>query len=88
MSSILFTRWAEPSPEWPITTRLPKPRTTYSVGRIEGGESVNVIPQTALMDVDLRSASESELSRLEDFLLAALNRAVIDENVMRSASGN
>ncbi|MFN0108440.1 MAG: M20/M25/M40 family metallo-hydrolase [Blastocatellia bacterium] len=64
-----------------------EPRTTYSIGRIEGGESVNVIPQTASMDVDLRSASESELSRLEDFLLAALNRAVIDENVMRSASG-
>ncbi len=64
-----------------------EPRTTYSVGRIEGGESVNVIPQTASMDVDLRSASESELSRLEDFLLAALNRAVIDENVMRAASG-
>ncbi len=63
------------------------PRTTYSIGRIEGGESVNVIPQTASMDVDLRSSSEAELSRLEDFLLTALNRAVIDENVMRAASG-
>lgn len=63
------------------------PRTTYNIGRIEGGESVNVIPQIALMDVDLRSSSEIELSRLEDFLLTALNRAVIDENVMRAASG-
>ncbi|MGE0885175.1 MAG: M20/M25/M40 family metallo-hydrolase [Blastocatellales bacterium] len=64
-----------------------EPRTTYNIGRLEGGESVNVIPQTASMDVDLRSASESELSRLEEFLLAAFNRAVIDENVMRTASG-
>jgi acetylornithine deacetylase/succinyl-diaminopimelate desuccinylase-like protein len=64
-----------------------EPRTTYNIGRIEGGESVNVIPQSASMDVDLRSASEIELSRLEDFLLAAINRAVIDENAMRAASG-
>lgn len=64
-----------------------EPRTTYNIGRIEGGESVNVIPQTASMDIDLRSAAESELSRLEEFLLAAINRAVIDENVMRTASG-
>jgi len=63
------------------------PRTTYNIGRIEGGESVNVIPQAASMDVDLRSSSEVELSRLEDYLLTALNRAVIDENVMRAAAG-
>jgi len=63
------------------------PRTTYNIGRIEGGESVNVIPQTAMMDVDLRSASENELSKLEEFLLAAINRAVIDENALRAASG-
>lgn len=64
-----------------------EPRTTYNIGRIEGGESVNVIPQTASMDVDLRSSAESELSRMEEFLLAAINRAVIDENVLRAASG-
>ncbi|HKX32568.1 MAG TPA: M20/M25/M40 family metallo-hydrolase [Blastocatellia bacterium] len=63
------------------------PRTTYNIGRIEGGESVNVIPQTATMDVDLRSASESELSKLEEFLFAAINRAVLDENAIRAASG-
>jgi acetylornithine deacetylase/succinyl-diaminopimelate desuccinylase-like protein len=64
-----------------------EPRTTYNIGRIEGGESVNVIPQSASMDIDLRSAAEAELSRLEEFLLAAINRAVVDENVMRAASG-
>ncbi len=63
------------------------PRTTYNIGRIEGGESVNVIPQTAMMDVDLRSSSENELSKLEESLFAAINRAVVDENALRSASG-
>lgn len=65
-----------------------EPRTTYNIGRIEGGESVNVIPQWAAMDIDLRSAAEGELTRLEDFLLAAINRAVLDENALRAASGN
>jgi tripeptide aminopeptidase len=63
------------------------PRTTYNIGRIEGGESVNVIPQTASMDVDLRSASENELSKLEEFLLDAINQAVLDENALRASSG-
>ncbi len=63
------------------------PRTTYNVGRIEGGESVNVIPQSASLDIDLRSASEFELLRLEEFLMAAVDQAVIDENVLRAASG-
>lgn len=63
------------------------PRTTYNIGRIEGGESVNVIPQWAEMDIDLRSASGAELKRLEDFLMAAVDRAVIDENALRADSG-
>ncbi len=64
-----------------------EPRTTYNVGRIGGGESVNVIPQRAGMDVDLRSASETELARLEEFLLNAITQAIADENALRAASG-
>lgn len=68
--------------------RVPtEPRTTYNAGRIEGGESVNVIPQWAQLDMDLRSASEMELSRLEEFLLAATQRAALDENNLRAAAG-
>jgi acetylornithine deacetylase/succinyl-diaminopimelate desuccinylase-like protein len=64
------------------------PRTTYNIGRVEGGESVNVIPRSASMDVDLRSVSDLELSRLEEFLFAAVDRATRDENAARGASGN
>lgn len=63
------------------------PRTTYNCGRIEGGESVNVIPEWARLDVDLRSASELELGRLEDFLLRTMHQAVEAENSMRAAAG-
>jgi acetylornithine deacetylase/succinyl-diaminopimelate desuccinylase-like protein len=65
-----------------------EPRTTYNIGRVDGGESVNVIPESASMDVDLRSVSELELSRLEEFLLAAVDRATIDENAARGSAGN
>lgn len=61
------------------------PRTTFNVGRIEGGESVNVIPTSAWMDVDLRSAGETELSQIEEFLLAQTHRTVAEENRLRRA---
>jgi acetylornithine deacetylase/succinyl-diaminopimelate desuccinylase-like protein len=64
------------------------PRTTYNIGRVEGGESVNVIPQSASLDIDLRSVSEFELSRLEEFLLAAVDRATAEENAARATAGN
>jgi len=37
------------------------PRTTFNVGSIEGGTSVNTIPARAAMEVDLRSAGDAEL---------------------------
>jgi acetylornithine deacetylase/succinyl-diaminopimelate desuccinylase-like protein len=62
------------------------PRTTFNVGRIEGGSSINVIPSAAWMDVDLRSASERELRRLEAFFRQAMREAVADENATRRKS--
>ena len=44
-----------------------EPRTTFNVGRIEGGSSINAIPQEAIMDVDLRSADAQELLKLDAF---------------------
>ncbi len=64
-----------------------KPRTSFNVGRIEGGESVNVIPIMASVDIDLRSEDESELTRLEAFLLESLELATDAENRLRATSG-
>jgi len=44
------------------------PRTTFNVGVISGGTSVNSIPESASVRVDLRSASSEELQKLEDRL--------------------
>ena len=60
-----------------------QPRTTFNVGRIEGGTSINAIPREALMDVDLRSASEGELLRLDAFFRRAVREAADDENATR-----
>jgi acetylornithine deacetylase/succinyl-diaminopimelate desuccinylase-like protein len=64
-----------------------EPRTTYNIGRMSGGESVNVIPECAEMDVDLRSVSASELTRLEDFLIKSIHKSIAEENALRAASG-
>lgn len=49
--------------------RIPEsPRTTFNIGVISGGTSVNSIPESATARVDLRSASMEELQKLEDRL--------------------
>jgi tripeptide aminopeptidase len=60
-----------------------EPRTTFNVGRIEGGASVNAIPMEAVMEVDLRSASEGELFRLDAFFRRAVRESADDENGIR-----
>ncbi len=60
-----------------------EPRTTFNVGRIEGGSSVNAIPDEAVMEVDLRSASEQELLRLDAFFRRAVREAADLENASR-----
>jgi acetylornithine deacetylase/succinyl-diaminopimelate desuccinylase-like protein len=64
-----------------------QPRTTFNVGRIEGGSSVNAIPGEAVMEVDLRSASEPELLRLDAFFRRAVREAADDENSTRRKDG-
>jgi len=62
-----------------------EPRTTFNVGRIEGGTSVNSIPSHASMEVDLRSAAERELQRLDAFFRRTMREAVDEENAIRRA---
>lgn len=62
-----------------------EPRTTFNVGRIEGGRSVNSIPSKASMEVDLRSAAEAELQRLDAFFRRAVRDAIDEENTTRRA---
>jgi len=55
------------------------PKTTFNVGVIRGGTSVNSIPESASMRVDIRSTSMAEMERLEAALRLALERAAEEE---------
>ena len=56
------------------------PKTTFNVGRIGGGTSVNAIPFDCWMEVDMRSADPASLKALDDKFHAALKQAVAEEN--------
>jgi tripeptide aminopeptidase len=62
------------------------PRTSFNVGVIEGGNSVNAIPQQASMAVDLRSVSEQEIDKLERHLRRSVEVALREENARRAVS--
>ncbi len=59
------------------------PRTTLNIGTIEGGSSVNSIPEFATARFDLRSLEADQLVRLE----VELHRAVEDAVLLANASG-
>jgi tripeptide aminopeptidase len=63
-----------------INTKVPaNPRTTFNLGQIEGGTSVNSIPYDAKLKVDIRSESEDELGKLESALRECISAGVRDE---------
>jgi acetylornithine deacetylase/succinyl-diaminopimelate desuccinylase-like protein len=63
-----------------INTKVPaSPRTTFNLGQISGGTSVNSIPHEAILKVDIRSESEDELVRLEAALRECVTAGVRDE---------
>ncbi|HVW77682.1 MAG TPA: M20/M25/M40 family metallo-hydrolase [Alloacidobacterium sp.] len=63
--------------EIPLPT---KPRTTLNVGTIEGGTSVNAIPERAAARFDARSTDTEQLIRLEVEIHRAVEDAVIEAN--------
>lgn len=61
-----------------------EPKTTFNVGSVTGGTSVNSIPFEVSMDVDMRSEACAELKSLEELFLEIVNGAAIEENAVRS----
>jgi tripeptide aminopeptidase len=62
------------------------PKTTFNVGVIGGGTSVNSIPYDTWMEIDLRSESPSELAKLDKSAATMVRQAVDEENRARSTS--
>lgn len=57
-----------------------QPKTTFTIGRVGGGTSVNAIPFEAWMEVDMRSSSVAALAALDAKFRAAVDEAVLEEN--------
>ena len=57
-----------------------KPKTTFNVGRVGGGTSVNAIPFESWMEVDMRSADKDSLETINAKYKVAVQEAVDEEN--------
>ena len=68
--------------------QVPKdPRTTFSVGRVGGGTSINSIAAEAWMEVDMRSHDVASLRALDAQFQKALTAAVEEENARWDGRG-
>jgi tripeptide aminopeptidase len=63
------------------------PKTVFNIGVVRGGTSVNSIPESASMRVDIRSTSMAEMERLEDALRLSLERAIQEELQVQERRG-
>lgn len=57
-----------------------EPKTTFNVGIINGGTSVNTISASSEMVIDLRSTSSEALTELEEKVLTMIEKAAVEEN--------
>ncbi|WP_417691669.1 M20/M25/M40 family metallo-hydrolase [Roseibium sp.] len=66
---------------------VPKaPRTTFCASVLQGGTSVNAIPEAVWVEVDLRSEDADVLAQLDADVLSLIETAVVAENTRGTAS--
>lgn len=56
------------------------PRTSYNIGRIGGGTSVNAIPFENWAEVDMRSEDPEQLRKIDQIMKKAVDRALQEQN--------
>ena len=59
------------------------PPTSYNVGVLGGGTSVNSIPFEVVMEVDMRSEDPASLVRIDAAFQAAMRKGLAEENAVR-----
>jgi tripeptide aminopeptidase len=57
-----------------------QPKTTFNVGRVGGGTSVNSIPFEGWMEVDMRSSDPAALASVDANFHKAVDSAAVEEN--------
>jgi len=64
-----------------------EPKTTFTVGTVSGGTSVNSIAADAVFELDMRSNDASELAKLEERVRSVTAEAVAQENARWQNNG-
>ena len=59
-------------------------KTSYNIGRIGGGTSINSVPFESWMEVDMRSGSQERLDVIDALLQTAVQEALEEENAART----
>ena len=59
------------------------PRTSYNIGRIGGGTSVNAIPFENWAEVDMRSEDPEQLGKIDQIMKKAVDRALQEQNARK-----
>jgi acetylornithine deacetylase/succinyl-diaminopimelate desuccinylase-like protein len=59
------------------------PKTSYNVGVLSGGTSINSIPFESIMEIDIRSIEPSRLDAMESLLNEAVSNALLHQNEIK-----
>jgi len=59
------------------------PKTSYNVGIISGGTSINSIPFKSSMQIDIRSIDPNRLNDMEEILYNSMNKALDEQNEIK-----
>ena len=64
------------------------PKTSYNVGVISGGTSINSVPFESSMQIDIRSVEPTRLDEMEVLLETAAQKALEQQNTMKRRGPN
>ena len=64
------------------------PKTSYNIGIIKGGTSINSIPFESIMEVDIRSVDPNRLDEMEKILQNSVKEALDDQNNRKRMGDN
>src|SRR5262249_59185230 len=77
----LVSDWSSDVCSSDLDIQVPKqPKTTFNVGRVGGGTSVNSIPFEGWMEIDMRSSDPTSLAAVDANIQKAIDTAVVEEN--------
>ena len=64
------------------------PKTSYNVGLISGGTSINSIPFESSMLIDIRSIEPNRLDDMEEILFNSMQKALKEQNEMKRSGSD